>query len=80
MDDFIEFDEIQRITDEANKVKEELRHLIFLKSSGNSDFNNIDFLISEKTNELRELRFKLKLYEKMKERDEDDRYKNNTRK
>lgn len=80
MDDFIEFDEIQRIADEANKVQEELNHLIFLRSSGNHDFSNIDFLISEKKHELVELRFKLELYEKMKERDEDDRYKNNTRK
>lgn len=79
MDDFVEFDEIQRITDEAKKVKEELRHLIFLKSSGNSDFNNIDFLISEKTNELRELRLKLELT-KLEMGDEYDRYQNNKRK
>ena len=79
MDDFVEFDEIQRITDEAKKVKEELRHLIFLKSSGNHDFNDIDFLISEKTNELRELRLKLELT-KLEMGDEYDRYKNNTRK
>ena len=79
MDDFIEFDEIQRITDEAKKVKEELRHLIFLKSSGNHDFSNIDFLISEKTNELRELRLKLELT-KLEMGDEYDRYQNNKRK
>ena len=78
MDDFIEFDEIQRITDEANKVQEELNHLIFLRSSGNHDFDNIDFLISEKKHELVELRFKLKLYEEM--GDEYDRYKIDKRK
>ena len=78
MDDFIEFDEVQRITDEANKVQEELNHLIFLRSSGNHDFSNIDFLISEKTNELRELRLKLELAKEM--GDEYDRYQNNKRK
>lgn len=78
MDDFIEFDEVQRITDEANKVQEELNHLIFLRSSGNHDFDNIDFLISEKKHELVELRFKLKLSEEM--GDEYDRYQNNKRK
>ena len=78
MDDFIEFDEIQRITDEANNVRAELRHLIFLKSSGNHEFDNIDFLISEKTNELRELRLKLELAKEM--GDEYDRYQNNKRK
>ena len=79
MDDFIEFDEIQRIADEANKVQEELNHLIFLRSSGNHDFNNIDFLISEKKHELVELRFKLKLYKEMGD-ENNDRYKNNKRK
>lgn len=79
MDDFIEFDEIQRITDEANKVQEELNHLIFLRSSGNHDFSNIDFLISKKKHELVELRFKLELA-KIEMGDEYDRYKINTRK
>ena len=79
MDDFIEFDEIQRITDEANKVQEELNHLIFLRSSGNHDFNNIDFLISKKANELKELRFKIEIV-KLEMGDGYDRYKNNKRK
>lgn len=79
MDDFIEFDEIQRITDEANKVQEELNHLIFLRSSGNHDFSNIDFLISEKKHELVELSFKLELA-KIEMGDEYDRYQNYKRK
>lgn len=79
MDDFIEFDEVQRITDEANKVQEELNHLIFLRSSGNHDFSNIDFLISDKKHELVELRFKLELA-KLEMGDEYDRYQNNKRK
>ncbi len=79
MDDFIEFDEIQRITDEANKVQEELNHLIFLRSSGNHDFSNIDFLISDKKHELVELRFKLELT-KNEMGDEYDRYQNYKRK
>ena len=79
MDDFIEFDEIQRITDEANKVQEELNHLIFLRSSGNHDFSNIDFLISEKKHELVELRIKLELA-KIEMGDEYDRYQNYKRK
>ena len=79
MDDFTEMDEIQRIADEANKVREELHHLIFLRSSGSNDFNNIDFLISEKTNELKDLRFKLELA-KIEMGDEYDRYQNYKRK
>ena len=79
MDDFTEMNEVQRITDEANKVQEELNHLIFLRSSGNHDFDNIDFLISEKKHELVELRFKLELV-KMEMGDEYDRYQNNKRK
>ena len=79
MEDFTEMDEIQRIADEAKKVKKELGHLIFLRSSGNRDFNNIDFLISEKTNKLKELRFKLELA-KNEMGDEYDRYQNYKRK
>ena len=79
MEDFTEMDEIQRISDEANKVQVELNHLIFLRSSGNHDFNNIDFLISKKANELKELRFKIEIV-KLEMGDGYDRYKNNKRK
>lgn len=79
MEDFTEMDEIQRIADEANKVRDELHHLIFLRSSGSNDFNNIDFLISKKTNELKELRTKLELA-KIEMGDEYDRYQNYKRK
>ena len=79
MEDFTEMDEIQRFSDEANKVQVELNHLIFLRSSGNHDFNNIDFLISKKANELKELRFKIEIV-KLEMGDGYDRYKNNKRK
>ena len=79
MADFTEMDEIQRLENEAKKFKKELGHLIFLKSSGNRDFDDIDFLISEKTNKLKELRFKLELA-KIEMGDEYDRYQNYKRK
>lgn len=79
MDDFIEFDEVQRLKNEANAIKEELNHLIFLRSSGNRDFDDIDFLISEKRNEYFELKYKLELYNKMGD-ENNDRHKNNKRK
>ena len=79
MEDFTEMDEIQRLENEAEKVKDELRHLIFLKSSGNRDFDDIDFLISEKRKEYFELKFKLELYNKMGD-ENNDKNKNNKRK
>lgn len=79
MEDFTEMNEVQRLENEANAIKEELNHLIFLRSSGNRDFDDIDFLISEKRNEYFELKYKLELYNKMGD-ENNDRHKNNKRK
>lgn len=75
MDDFVEMDEIGRLENEIKELMLEMRHLLYLKSSG----KDVD---DEKIDRIRkrivDLRFTLKQAEG--KVDKDDRYKDNKRK
>ena len=78
MENFNETDELKRIENEAIKIKNDLNHLIFLKSSGKAQ-SDIDEIINEKRKELVRLRTLIERV-KLEMGDNYDRYKTNKRK